>query len=168
MADNADNWYRTINTITGIISGKQYEAGVSNLEDGTYSWKVECTDKSNNKASSEQRTFIIDSSAEMAELEGSGSAVMLTGSDAEFAAAVQQSIENLAALPYEEKAAAEALGIERLMQAAIKQIEWARRDMNALGFRRDLSAVQKDEERARLEGKIEAIKKSTPSSMSVT
>jgi hypothetical protein len=140
--------------------------GITELENKTYWWKVECVNPSNsngNNGLSQTWMFRVGAGLDLTtgNSQGSGAFKAYNNWVKEF----EQILNTFNNLPKDEKEASDALGITNRVEESITALKSTIRDLDALKFRNDLTDEEKQEEGQKLVQLAEEAYQKTPVSI---
>ncbi|MBN2053029.1 PKD domain-containing protein [Candidatus Woesearchaeota archaeon] len=127
-----------------LSSSSEQRFGVIQLENKSYWWKVECIDKEGNSAMSSTWKFNVGAPLQLATTAEETNSDYKVYND--WIKEFEQVYESFSNLPKEEKEAADALGIQAMVDEGIQTFKNTIRDIDSLRFRSDLTDSDKQEE----------------------
>lgn len=157
LNDKNDDWYTLHDTKENITPDTIASFTLDNLTGTSYQWKIECEDEEGNTAFSKERSFRL--------LDDETKTVLNDADDA--AATIADTIASLDALDKNAQQAAQALNFQKRLERAKREIERAQRDINNIGFRKDLTVQEKADQRQALQEKIATLVATTPTGIAV-
>jgi len=157
LKEPGEEWYILQDTISEIENNKTQKFLISNITGKQYYWKIECIDEEGNSEFSEEKTFQIFAEELKLKLEETENAE----------SEITQAIKKISSFGKEEKEASSAIKYEELLQNAKKEIVRAKRDINNIVYRKDLSQDEKIAKQQELENNIKDILKNTPRGLKV-
>ena len=141
--------------------------GITDLENITYWWKIECTDDEGNSATSQTWKFTV----------GRTNAVENTlvsnqeseGGDIynDLIKQFEEVLDDLENLSTDMKESADTFGITEAVKDTIKQLKNAVRDIDSLNFRNDLTEEQKQTEKEYIITETDKVYQNTPIAITV-
>jgi len=164
VADDGSDWYRVMKTVPVQNSGTiKYSESFATGK--IYSWKVQCDFNSKTYSSKVWKFKSVgeenQNDATLSIIDGENSVV-----DAgETRRRIESALSNLDALDVESKKDAEALEFATKIDKALKDYDRAMRDINNIGYRRDLSDAEQKVKIAEYQNIIRDIEKITPYNM---
>lgn len=132
---------------------------------GTYLWKIECVDNQGNSNFSSSYTLQVSQDPEeLATIEEkteteSDETAILTNE-------INNILDNLGSLSATEREAADAMGLRKILERSIKELERANRDVHSLKWRR-LNDTEFEIERQKILDRIDEVSRTTPKSIAV-
>ncbi len=150
-----------------VSDSAEHAFGVIELENKSYWWKVECVDKIGKSGMSTSWVFNVGSLAALPTpqtTEPQASSGNFKTYD-DWVKEFQQILDNINALPKDEKEAAEALGISSIIDESISVFKNTIRDLDALNFRTDLTDADKQAEGEQMVLNAEQAYQKTPISI---
>jgi hypothetical protein len=151
-------WYTLQDSGDNLQVNTEYTFELHNLSLGAYKWRVECTDKDNNKGSSEERNFTISDTSVQSYLESSG-----TNSDD-----INTALDNMNKLSGEESDVADILNVRSDLKDLLDRINRMDKDIHDTSYRRDLNATGIEDAQKNITASIEYLKYNTPISLKIS
>jgi len=159
--------FRVVLQNTSVISGIDTYFNYTSFEDEEYQWKIECIDRNGNNMTSATRNIVFPTNEEIQLTEESvqeESSVKEVGTDS--IAAIEEALINIENYGEDEKDAADAIGLQKLLEKARTGIQRASRDIESLQYRQ-LNGTDLDQETQKIYDRIDEIKRTTPLSISI-
>ncbi len=154
--ENNDGFFIYLGSMN-VSDGSEKVFGITDLENKSYWWKVECIDSSSNSGMSSTWQFSVgpddsalESQALLAEPQPEGMEVY-----DDRIKEYEQILYNFKGLAKSENEAAQALGLIAALEGAIKTFKDTIRDLDSLRFRNDLTDEQKQAEGEKLVAKAD-------------
>ncbi len=156
---SGSEWLQNGGTRT-IQPGAEEGFELLSLEEGSYSYVVECADQSGNIGESERRAFTVVAASAI--LPKETTAPLLTGFGDDPLAVVDRAYGAYDAFDAEQRSVAELLGWERMINERKREIQRLARDLDALRFRRDLSEDERRLKEQELRSKVKESERTLP------
>lgn len=155
LTEEGSEWSQELETFT-INEAKTvtYTATVSSNKD--YSWKIQCEDET-----SPTRTFTTRKESSLA------SAQENVVDAIEIREKLEEALNGFDKLNLQEKQAAEAMGLIKQAERALRDYDRLLRDINNIKYRTDLSDTEQAAKRDEYMGEINTIEKKTPASLTL-
>jgi PKD repeat protein len=139
---------------------------IEGLENATYEWQVECFDRTGNRNSSETWSF----NAQIATADENELSVSLEEQDViaeDIETQIDEALLFMGSYSQDEKEAAEAMQLKKILERAKLEVQRANRDLHSLVWRK-LNDTELEKETNAILERIEKVKKDTPKSISVS
>ncbi|RME53634.1 PKD domain-containing protein [Candidatus Woesearchaeota archaeon] len=170
-APNGSAWLEAGANIT--ITNEGNHSLPFNPAPGTWQWKIECTDAEGNLLTTAPRTVTLTAQEEelpptKQETQTASTkeyTLQPTTQDTEISDKIfrfEQALSSLHALSGNARQAAEAMNLERRIKDAIKIMQRAKRDINDIKYRRDLTPQEQEAKRAEFRDAIARAYRETP------
>jgi len=140
---------------------------VTDLENKTYWWKVECVDNDGNTGISPTWQFKVGRAASNTGSSATPQQLEAIKTFNDKVKEFEQVLDVLEGLPREEKELADALGIPRQVEDVITELKNTIRDVDSLNFRADLSGEEKEAEKQKLILRAEEAYQKAPVSIEI-
>ncbi|MFA5797007.1 MAG: PKD domain-containing protein [Candidatus Woesearchaeota archaeon] len=124
-----DHWFTLKDAGPNLKSNIEYTFDITNLDYGSYKWKIECRDESNNSAYSDDYNFTISS----IDLQAVAQKTATSSDD------LNAALDRIDALSVQEAEVAQILGIKNELKDILEKVNNLDRDIHNLAFRRDLN-----------------------------
>jgi len=158
IANINDSWYVLKDSGDNLAADTTYTFEIRDLNGTAYKWKIECMDKDQNKAYSEERTFIISD----------GSVTTALQSTTQNSDDINTALDNMDKLSGDESTVSEILNIKSNLKDLLNKINSEERDIHDLVYRRDLDDNGREEAQKNITDTIDQMKYTTPINLKVT
>jgi len=149
-----------------VNNNKDQIFGITELENKTYWWKVECSDDQGNSGISQTWEFTVGEKAYTTAL-GANQESEEAKTYNDFIKEFEQVLDSFENLPKDEKEIATTLGIIKAVKDTIKILKNTIRDLDSLNYRNDLSEIEKDAEKQNIILKAEEAYQKAPISIEI-
>ena len=154
----ADNDWFALKQSKKVTGSAEQTFTLTDLEDGSYKWKIECVATDGKSAFSEERTFSFSQSQLQSATEGQVEVVAAS----DLLSLLNSALDKANSFDTNQNIAANALNFEKNLQDALDLIDRTGRDISDLDFRRDLSEQEKTKKREEMIAAMEDLRYKLP------